>query len=179
MVADAQGPQYPDEPNAGCGNFSHCALGQLPGVGQFQKGKKAGVPSDRFSSRGWRKAVKEKFPWGVRYPDGREVCNLLTKAGRDEYHRRVRAMWERQGGRCCLEKAIGDCPGKLRLADAMFEHQDGRGMDASRRDDRMEKPDRKTGMMLPYNGAAHAVCNSRKGSIRIDYHITDEDLWGV
>ena len=114
--------------------------------------------------------MKEKLAWGVRLTDGREICNLLTKAGRDEYFRRVRLMWERQGRRCCLEKAIGDCPGKLRLAEATFEHQDGRGMNASHRDDRIEKPDPLTGEMTPYHGVAHPWCNSRKGGIRIDYH---------
>lgn len=110
-----------------------------------------------------------QYPWGVKYADGREVCNLLTKAGRDEYERRKRAMWERQGRRCCLEAWVTGCPGKLKLADMVFEHQDGRGMNGGHRDDRIEKFNRKTGRMEPYNGVAHAWCNTRKGSVRINY----------
>ena len=79
-------------------------------------------------------------------------------------------MWLRQKKRCCLEGKIGSCPGGLKLADATFEHQDGRGMDAGHRDDRIEKPDPLTGKMKPYNGAAHAWCNSKKGSVRMDYN---------
>ena len=86
--------------------------------------------------------------------DGREILNLLTKEGRDEYMRRLREMWERQNRRCCLEGYIKNCPGKLRLADAVFEHQDGRGYDAGHRDDRIERFNRETGKMEPYNGAA-------------------------
>ena len=107
--------------------------------------------------------MRTKFLWGVRYADGREVCNLLTKAGRDEYEHRKRQMWDRQKRRCCLENSDADCPGPLRWADAVFEHQDGRGMDAAHRDDRIEKDGK------PYNGVAHAWCNSRKGSQRVDY----------
>jgi hypothetical protein len=114
--------------------------------------------------------MREKFPWGVRYADGREVCNLLTKAGRDEYAGRVRKMWLRQGRQCCLQGFIKSCPGPLKITEASFEHQDGRGMDGGHRDDRIEKPDPVTGEMKPYNGAAHFWCNSLKGSVRMDYH---------
>jgi hypothetical protein len=96
--------------------------------------------------------------------DGREICNLLTKSGRDEYTRRVRVMWERQGKRCCLESFVPGCPGRLALADATFEHQDGRGMSAGHRNDAIEKDGR------PYNGAAHGWCNVRKSSVRINYN---------
>jgi hypothetical protein len=98
------------------------------------------------------------------FKDGREACNLLTKSGRDEYGRRLREMWERQGKRCCLEGVIKECPGKLALSDAVFEHQDGRGFSGGHRDDRILK----NGKF--YNGAAHAWCNSRKASCRIDYN---------
>ena len=46
--------------------------------------------------------------------DGREICDQLTKAGRDEYERRKRLMWERQKRRCCLEGHVEGCPGVLR-----------------------------------------------------------------
>lgn len=101
--------------------------------------------------------------------DGREICNLLTKSGRDEYDHRKFAMRTRQNNRCCLEGIIPDCPGFLAKADTTFEHQDGRGSDGGHRDDRIERPDPKTGEMRPYNGAAHWVCNSKKASVRINY----------
>ena len=113
----------------------------------------------------------KKEPVVVRvFKDGREACNQLTKAGRDEYQRRIRLMWERQGKRCCLEGRIEGCPGKLALAEATFEHQDGRGMGAGHRDDRTERVNQKTGKLEPYNGAAHFWCNSRKGSVKINYN---------
>ncbi len=96
--------------------------------------------------------------------DGREVCNILCKAGMDEYMRRIRAMWERQNKRCCLEAFVSSCPGRLALADATYEHQDGRGHGGGHRDDRIEKDGK------PYNGAAHRLCNSLKASRRIDYN---------
>jgi len=102
--------------------------------------------------------------------DGREVCNLLTKAGQDEYERRKFAMRDRQGKRCCLEGIIPGCPGFLAKADTTFEHEEGRGFNAGHRDDRIEKPDPKTGEMKPYNGAAHYTCNSKKLSKRINYN---------
>ncbi len=107
--------------------------------------------------------MESKKPTVKEYRDGRQVCNLLTKAGRDEYARRKKVMWLRQGKRCCLEGWVKDCPGNLALADAMFEHQDGRGMDAGHRDDRIEKDGK------PYNGVAHSYCNSAKASQRMDY----------
>ena len=98
-----------------------------------------------------------------RYRDGREVCDLRSRAGLEEYRQRVRAMWLRQGRRCCLEGWVKGCPGRMRLAEACFERQDGRGMDAGHRDDRIEIGGRR------YNGAAHAWCNGEKGSKRMDY----------
>lgn len=96
--------------------------------------------------------------------DGREICDQLTKAGRDEYERRKRLMWERQKRRCCLEGHVEGCPGVLRWQDAVFEHEAGRGFSGSIRDDRTEV----NGKWI--NGCAHAVCNSKKASKRIQYN---------
>lgn len=104
------------------------------------------------------------------YPDGREVCNLRTTEGMDEYLRRKRVMWERQGRRCCLEHVVAGCRGKLAWKDAMFEHEEGRGFDGAHRDDRIERMNPATGKMEPVNGVAHAWCNSLKGSTRIKYN---------
>ena len=91
------------------------------------------------------------------YPDGREICCTANPKGAKEYRHRVGLMLKRQKGYCCI------CHLPLRLSEATFEHQDGRGMNGSHRDDRVEKDGK------PYNGAAHAHCNVEKGSRRINY----------
>jgi hypothetical protein len=85
-----------------------------------------------------------------RYRDGREVCQD-SPAGWREYKRRVSVMVERQNFRCCL------CKRRLSLGNATFEHQRRRGMGAAWRDDRITKDGQ------DWNGAAHWVCNSKKG----------------
>jgi hypothetical protein len=119
------------------------------------------------------KQVKKK-PAAIRvFKDGREVCNLNTKEGRDIYMQRIRDMRDRQGKFCCLYGVIQECPGFLALKDATFEHEDGRGFDGGHRDDRIMKPDKK-GVMRPYNGAAHRMCNHLKGSRRLsDINLID------
>ena len=96
--------------------------------------------------------------------DGREICMRTTEAGRREYKARTEAMRLRQGEVCCLYGHISICPGLLAKDDATFEHEDGRGMGGSKRDDRIEKDGK------PYNGAAHEICNREKGSRFIDYN---------
>lgn len=112
--------------------------------------------------------VKREQPAVRVFADGREICNQLTKAGRDEYKRRKDVMHERQDGVCILHGHAPDCSGRLRKAEAMFEHQNGRG--GGKQDDRIEVLDKKTGAMKPQNGVAHPECNSWKGSRRIAYH---------
>lgn len=92
------------------------------------------------------------------YPSGREVCHK-TVAGVMEYRRRVEMMWTRQQALCAI------CGHYLRLDQATFEHQDGRGMGGGRRDDRTEISGE------PYNAAAHGLCNASKGSKRTPYLI--------
>lgn len=96
--------------------------------------------------------------------DGREVCNLKMVAGKHIYWQRIEAMHTRQKGVCCLYGFSPVCPGALALDDATFEHEDGRGMGGSKRDDRIRKDGRR------YNGVAHLVCNQWKGSRHIDYN---------
>jgi hypothetical protein len=96
------------------------------------------------------------------YPDGREVC-AATPAGVKEYRDRTRKMWARQGHVCGLQ--ISElCVGKKWLSPggATFDHEDGRGMGAARRDDRIEKDGK------PYNCAACGYCNAEKGSRRLE-----------
>ena len=94
------------------------------------------------------------------FAGGREVCDQLTKAGRDEYLRRVRVMWERQGRNCGLQispqcKARG---GGLLIGEAQFDHSFGRGMGGGKRDDRIEINGK------PINMSVCCWCNSLKGS---------------
>jgi len=112
--------------------------------------------------------VKKERPAIKVMKDGREICDLTTKAGADEYHNRKWKMRTRQGDRCCLEKVIPECPGFLPKCDTSFEHELGRT--GGKRDDRIERPNPKTGEMEWINGAAHFWCNSRKGSKKIIYN---------
>lgn len=98
--------------------------------------------------------IKQPKPAVRIYRDGREACQLNTKAGRDEYSQRTRLMWERQGKTCRI------CHKRLALANAVFEHEQGRGFDGSHRDDRIEVDGK------PINGAACIICNTKKGSRR-------------
>lgn len=107
--------------------------------------------------------MKTTPKWIEVMPDGREILNKGTLAGRKEYRDRTMRMVERQHSRCCLEGHIPECPGYLKHRDATFEHEDGRS--GGRQDDRIELPD---GRWI--NGAAHWICNQLKGSRRIPYN---------
>ena len=87
-----------------------------------------------------------------RYPDGREVCDLKSKKGSDEYQRRKRVAWEAQGRTCSI------CHLRLNWADSTVDHKEPRGMGGGSRDDRQENI-----------AAAHATCNCEKGSKRIQF----------
>jgi hypothetical protein len=102
--------------------------------------------------------IKEPAPAVRIYDGGREVCNMMTAAGKREYRRRTLEMRERQDNRCCL------CHQWMSVQDTTFEHEAGRGMNGAHRDDRIEKD----GKWL--NGAAHFWCNSLKGSQRGNYN---------
>ena len=107
------------------------------------------------------KDVKKERSHIAIFAGGREVCNLLTKKGRDEYHWRIRVMWERQKRKCglqistqCKERA-----GSLRIDEAQFDHSCGRGMGGAKRDDRILDD-----LGKPINMAVCCWCNSMKGS---------------
>lgn len=95
------------------------------------------------------------------YRDGREVC-AATPAGVREYRHRLNSMLQRQNNKCGLQVSER-CIGKVWLSphNATFDHQDGRGMNAAHRDDRIEKDGK------PYNCAACGYCNAEKGSKRL------------
>jgi hypothetical protein len=91
--------------------------------------------------------------------DGREICSK-TDLGRAEYKRRTNSMAERQGWRCGL------CGLAMTPDTVTFDHQWGRGMGGSRRDDRIVLDGR------PFNAAVHYVCNGEKGSRIVAYVVT-------
>lgn len=97
-----------------------------------------------FPKPGQIKKVKPAFKT---LRDGREICDLLTKAGRDEYTRRKRVAWEQQKGVCAI------CHLKLNWGDATVDHKKVRGMGGGSRDDRQENL-----------AAVHYVCNTKRGS---------------
>lgn len=111
--------------------------------------------------------VRKQRPAVKVYPDGREVCDLSTKAGRDEYTHRKKVMWERQGRRCVLQ--ISDqCKarqGRWPFDEITFDHEHGRGMAGGKRDDRIDVE----GKCL--NAAVCWWCNSLKSSQNIPYLI--------
>ena len=87
-----------------------------------------------------------------RYPNGREVCDLNSKKGRDEYKRRIKVAWEDQKHICPW------CAKPLRWSEATMDHTAPRGMGGGARDDRPENIK-----------AVHGLCNSLKGSRRVSY----------
>ena len=95
------------------------------------------------------------------FPDGREVCQVDTKAGWEEYKRRVKIMWERQGKRCGLviSPQCKERGGRLLLAEAQFDHSNGRGMGGGKRTDAIVDKDGN-----PMNMAVCVWCNSLKSS---------------
>ena len=112
--------------------------------------------------------MRRELPHVKVFPDGREVCETRLDhpegaEGRAEYKRRKKAMWERQKGICCLYGFLPECPGKLEIKLATFEHEDGRG--GGKRDDRISLPD---GTWI--NGVSHLMCNSLKGSRHIPFN---------
>lgn len=93
----------------------------------------------------------------VIYRSEREICNPATPEGKAEYKWRILLMWVRQEGLCC------DCREPLRLKEATFEHENGRG--GGKRDDRIAIYIE--GKFIRHqNGAAHLWCNSQRGSRR-------------
>jgi hypothetical protein len=104
------------------------------------------------------KPSKPRSPKLRDYPGGRQVCNLKTYYGRLEYLNRRNAMAIRQGGRCAL------CGLPMTATDPpTFDHQHGRGMGGSRRDDRIEINGQR------FNAAVHMSCNIEKGSRVVEY----------
>lgn len=96
---------------------------------------------------------------GVRITrQGFDVC-LKTLQGRREYKARTLAMAERQQWRCAL------CGRWMNMDDVTFDHQFGRGMNGSKRDDRIEIKGKW------HNAAAHLRCNQDKGSRMVPYVI--------
>lgn len=105
--------------------------------------------------------VKKEQPAVKVMRDNREICNQLTKFGRDEYHNRVRIMWERQGKKCGLQISpqCKERGGRLLINEAQFDHSYGRGMGGGKRSDAIVDEQGN-----PINMAVCCWCNSLKGS---------------
>lgn len=88
------------------------------------------------------------------FADGREVFNLRTAEGKRQYRNALREMYARQDGKCRI------CGYGMTWESVTFDHEDGRGMNGSHRDDRIVKDGK------PYNGAVHLQCNISKASKR-------------
>ncbi len=113
-----------------------------------------------------------KAPIAVKvFPSGREICNQLTKAGRDEYSRRKRVMWERQGGRCGLmiSPQCKERNGRWPFTEIQFGHDVSRG--GGKQDDRTEVDG------VPKNRALCSWCNSLQGSRKMS-DFDEIVLWG-
>lgn len=94
------------------------------------------------------------------FRDGREVCRMMTKIGRDEYSNRVRRMWERQGRKCGLiiSPQCQARNGRLLIDEAQFDHETPRRMGSGSRDDRIEIDGK------PVSRAVCCWCNCLRGS---------------
>lgn len=90
-------------------------------------------------------------PW-ITYPDGRQEC-LETAAGKREYRWRTEVMWQRQGEMCAMGHP-------MRVEEASFDHEAGRGHGGGHRDDRIEVDGQWK------NAAVCVVHNGLKGSKR-------------
>lgn len=120
--------------------------------------------------------IKQTRPPVKIFADGREICDLKTKAGHDEYSARKRKMWDRQAHKCCLQisRICKLRQGRLPWEEAQFEHTLGRT--AGKRDDRIEVPDERYpegNVMRPINGVACPWCNSQKGSRSLSEALKD------
>lgn len=98
------------------------------------------------------------------FPDGREILDLKTKAGADEYQRRKLKMWDRQGNRCALQLTdiCKQRQGRWPKDEVQFDHERGRG--AGKQDDRILVNG------VPQNAAVCGWCNTAKGSRKIQYN---------
>jgi hypothetical protein len=105
----------------------------------------------------YKKQFKRKTP-PIEYPEGpggREVCSK-TPLGQREYRSRTETMWHRQKGICSI------CLNPMRIDEATYEHEDGRGMGGGHRDDRVVIDGKQ------HNSACHGLCNVKKGSVRLE-----------
>jgi hypothetical protein len=108
--------------------------------------------------------VKKEQPAVKIMRDGREICNQLTKSGRDEYRGRTKTMFNRQGGRCGLQISpqCKERNGRWPFDQIQFGHEVSRG--GGKQDDRIEVLDPKTGKMKQQCRALCPFCNSLQGS---------------
>lgn len=101
--------------------------------------------------------------------DGREVCDLRTRAGMAEYKLRTLKMWQRQKQRCPR------CRKLIPWEKASFDHEVPRGHGGAMRDDRIEirvpmawddDGNVTEEKVVWQNQCLHLWCNVMKGSVR-------------
>ena len=105
--------------------------------------------------------VKKEQPAVKIMRDGREICNQLTKDGRDEYRERTKTMFNRQGGRCGLQISpqCKERNGRWPFDEIQFGHEVSRG--GGKQDDRIFVDG------VPKCRALCPFCNSLQGSRKI------------
>lgn len=111
------------------------------------RSKRLGTQLPKYPKRPRLGAYKE-------LPDGAQICTD-TAAGKREYFNRTRLMAARQNELCAICNRF--------MIDPQFEHQEGRGMNGSHRDDRTEIDGEW------HNAAVDGDCNIRKGSKRFKW----------
>jgi hypothetical protein len=117
--------------------------------------------------------IKKVKPYIKVFPDGREILDLKTRAGADEYQRRKFEMWDRQGKRCALQ--ITDIckqrQGRWPQDEVVFGHSFSRGMGGGKRNDAIVD-----NMGKPLNMALCSWCNSKQASRPVTDFIDMEDV---
>jgi hypothetical protein len=103
------------------------------------------------------------------FADGREVCDLTIKSGREEYRSRVKKMLSWQNGTCGLQinEQCKARRGRLSFEEAQFDHEVPRGMGGAKRDDRIEIGGKRV------SRAVCPWCNCLRGSRPVSDFIED------
>lgn len=118
------------------------------------------------------KPGRRKRQWLTVMRDQREVLDLETRKGQQEYRLRTTKMWQRQNGICPL------CGHRIPWEQASFDHEVPRGMGGAMRDDRIEII--ANGQVVYQNQCVHLKCNILRGSRRMPVEkLTQQPIFAV